>query len=470
MIDIRLDGESVDMAPNTSLTLERWNPLLEFEKVPGSRVYGFDLPNTPRNRALLGYFYEPQVGYTSRKFRCEKYVYGQLQEQGYVMIQDVKPSGFSLYFTQNLGEIFGDRQNQPLASMLELGQEPVPVAPVAAANHLTDRYCFPTIENPAFYGNAAVAGWGGLMNEYSGVAYNGYARVPMLFLRWVYQQFGNLTGWSFTGGFWQDPDLARLILYNTYSLDAPSALVYANHLPALTLPQLTMDLRKLFNLYLEFDVRRNICTMDFGADVLAGSEILDWTEKAHPEHVKAPELVNRLELSYALDSNDAQLKPVPAAMDKYTTLETAANEGGSVLPIQARVSTLATNAVSGRAVTSQAGQSPLNKEGKNDSTAKLLFWNGLVGGEPRATAAHGARSLYWHGANSLAGAYSGFESFKANTFSITKLVYLTSADLALFSFRKKVHIKGVTYLVGSMKAVLGSTGPTIPTEVQLWRV
>ena len=469
MIDIRIEGEPADLTPGTSITLERFNPLLSFESVQGSRVYGFNLPNTPTNRQLLGYFYEDQVGYQARRYRCEKYLHGQLIEQGYVYIQEVKPEGFSLYFTQNLGEIFGDRQNIVL-SELGFATDPVPSAPVAAANHLTDRYCYPTIANPAFYGNQGVSGFNGLMNEYSGSTYNATARVPMPFLTWVFSQFSALTGWSFAGQFWQDPDLARLILYNLFSLDGLSTINPNNHLPGLTMPQLLIDLRKLFNLYVEFDVRRNICTMDFGSDVLASGDVVDWTAKAHPDHTKAPELENRLDLSYDIDGNDALMKPIPPAMDKYITAETTTNQGGTALPIRSRVSTLLTDQATGRAVTQQAGIAQGNKDNKTGSTPKLLFWNGMVGGVPQATNAQGGRSLLWTGANNLVDVgYRPFEAMKGNTFSVTKLVFLSPADLALFSFRRKVHIRGVNYVVGSLKAALGADQNTIPTEAVLWR-
>lgn len=127
--------------------------------------------------------------------------------------------------------------------------------------------------------------------------------------------------------------------------------------PWLTISNLLIDLRKLFNLYLEFDIRRQSCTMDFGDDVLASDEVVDWTDRARPDHMKIPELANRLELSYALDGNDALLKPVPATMDKYTTLETAANAGGTLVPIQSRLSTLLTDSATGRAVIRQPGRS-----------------------------------------------------------------------------------------------------------------
>lgn len=471
MIDIRIDGESADLTPGTNLTLERFNPLLDFDTIQGSRVYGFDLPNTPTNRRLLGYFYQDQVGYQARKFRCEKYVHGQQVEQGFVMIHEVKAEGFNLFFTQNLGEIFGDSQNVCL-SALGLAIDPLPANPLAAANHLTDRYCFPTIQNDTFYGNQGVSGFSGKMNEYdTGTgAYNPNARVPMPFVRWVFDAFSAQTGWRFAGQFWQDDDLVRLIFYNLFSLDQQATLNSNNHLPDLTLPNVLIDLRKEFNLFLEFDIRRQVCTMDFGDDVLASDEVVDWTDKARPDHVKAPELANRLELSYAIDGNDGLLKPVPPLMDKYTTEETTVNEGGTLVGIQSRISTLLTDPVTGRAMTQQPGISPGNKDNKNGSTPKFLFWNGVVGGEPRATNAHGNRSLLWHGPNNLVErGYRGYEAFRGNTFSVTKLVYLSAADLALFSFRRKVHIRGVNYVVGSLKAALSSDRQGIPTEVVLWR-
>ncbi|MEZ0607832.1 hypothetical protein ACAW74_04910 [Fibrella sp. WM1] len=467
MLDIRIDGESVDLLPSTSLTLERFNPLFSFDSVQGSRVYGFELPATPTNRRLLGYFYQDQVGYQARKFRCEKYFAGQLIEQGYVMIHDVKPSGYSVFFTQNLGEIFGDSQNVTL-SQLNLGVEAIGSS--ADANHLVDPYAFPTIRNEAFYGNQALTGFNGLMNEWTGGTPNAVARVPMPFLGQVLGQFGALTGWQFKGQYTLDADLQRLLLYNTYSLDGLTTINANNHLPGLTMPQLLIDLRKLFNLYLEFDVYKRVCTMDFGAQVLTGGDVVDWTDKAQPQHIKAPDLTNRLELSYELDSNDALLKPIPAPLETYTSAETTVTEDGALLPIRSRVSTLLTDAGTGRAMTAQVGSSPLNKENKNPSTPKLLFWHGLVNGEPTATAVHGNRSLYWHGPNNLVDrSYRQLEQFKADTFTVTKVVYLTPADLARFSFRQKVHISGVNYLVGSMKAQLSSGRQLIPAEVSLLR-
>ncbi|MFD1143449.1 hypothetical protein ACFQ4C_20150 [Larkinella insperata] len=125
MFDIRIEGYSVDLKPGTQITLEKYNPMLDFATVQGSRVNSFTLPDTPLNRRILGYFYDPQVGYTNRRYYCEKYVDSQVIEQGYVKIQQSAAGETTLYFTQNLGEIFGDLQGLAL-SEIGFGQLALP--------------------------------------------------------------------------------------------------------------------------------------------------------------------------------------------------------------------------------------------------------------------------------------------------------------------------------------------------------
>ncbi|WP_233207783.1 hypothetical protein [Siphonobacter sp. BAB-5405] len=265
--------------------------------------------------------------------------------------------------------------------------------------------------------------------------------------------------------------MTRLILANLFSLDGANEIKVQNHLPEVTAGGLLLELRKLFNLYLDFDVRKRICTVDFAEDILKLPTLLDWTSKANPAHIKLPETVNRLELSYEIDGNDALLKPIPLHMDKYITKETTANEGGSTLPIKSRFSTYLIDTETGLAITSQPGISPNNKDSNTKGTPKVLFWNDPVNEVPTATAQTENRSLFWQGENSLPGkSFSRFERFKENTFLIRKTIYLTPADMAVFSFRNKVHIKGVNYLVGSLKASLKTNQKIIPVEVELWKI
>lgn len=475
MTDIRIDGESVDLTPGTKLVLEGFNPLLDFNTVRGSRVYGFTIPDTPKNRRILGFVNQAQIPYKNRKFYCEKYVNSQLIERGFVVIQDAPAGSYNLYFTQNLGEIFGDLQTRPLPE-INFGSLALPPALVANPELATASVVFPSIENPAMYGNQGVGGFVGVINRFSAGAYDPAGRVPMVLVKWLMEAFGELTGWGFTGSFLQDPDLSRLLLYNLYSLDGisgPAASInYQNHLPDMTFGGMVLAFRQLFNLFLDFDVRRKVLTMDFGDDILGAEVTLDWSAKVAVGHTKVPDLQNRLELSYNIDNNDALFKPIPEAFDKYTTAETVNTAGGSVTPIRSAFSTLQTNPATGLAMTSQPGISVFNKDNTNRPLPKVLFWNGLnPDGLPVASHTRNGKALAWHGAGNLVDTYwRGFERFKANTFLIRKDVALTPADLATFRFRNKVHIRGVNYIVGSYKALLGENKNVVPAELELWKV
>ncbi|SFD46385.1 hypothetical protein [Spirosoma endophyticum] len=471
MVDIRLNGESVELLPGTTLVLEGFNPMLDFTTVRGTRVYGFTLPDTIKNRRVLGFFNSAQVSFANRKFYCEKYVNSQLIERGYVMIQDSPPGSYNLYFTQNLGEAFGDYQTTMLTD-INFGSLSIPEDLSASAGLLSASVRFPMIENAGLYGNAAVTGFSGIVNNYSAEAgYDPAGRVPMLALRWLFDAFGLETGWFFKGNFFDDPDLSQLLLYNLSTLDGQAAILLQNHLPEMNFPDVLKALRQLFNLYLDFDIRRKEVTIDFVDDILKADVLLDWTAKVAPTHAKVPDLQNRLELSYNIDNNDALMKPIPDAFGTYSTPEIGNAVGGSVTPIRSAFSTLQTNPVSGLAMTSQAGISPSNKENAARSLPKLLFWNGMVDGKPVATNERNGKALVWSGPGNLVDTYwKQFERFKVNTFLIRKAVVLTPADLARFSFRNKVHIRGVNYLIGGYKAVLGADEKIIPAELELWKV
>ena len=472
MIDIRIEGESLDLFPDTAYTLERYSPLFDFETIQGTRVYPFSVPSTPRNRTILGYFYLMQIGYEPRRYRCEKYVFGQLIEQGYAVINQVDEKGFAIYYTQNLGDIFGDRQNVKLSDMLDLGSEATAASPLANPDltNAQTRLFYPTIINPNFYGNTPPSGFGGRMNDYntgtSQYATNG--RVPMVLLKWLLERFGTLASLQFGGAWVNDASMKRLLLYNQFALDGASTITYANHLPDWTMRDMLMNYRRLFNLYLDFDSWNRTLTIDYGRDVLDSQAIDDWTEFAVPTRTKQPDPASRLDLGFDIDQNDLLMKPLPTAFDRYVS---AGAVGVTAQVIRSGFSTLNTDTGTGLASTLQAGVSGLNKDSNQKSIPKVLFWKGLVGGLPTATNEHGTTRLAWSGTNNLVDGYwKNFETMKATTFSLKQGVFLSPANLARFSFRRKVHIRGVNYMVGSLRAGISMTKETVPVEVDLWRV
>ncbi|GAB3937045.1 phage tail tape measure protein [Larkinella terrae] len=267
-----------------------------------------------------------------------------------------------------------------------------------------------------------------------------------------------------------DAALQRLVFYNLYALDQQTTLTYSNHLPEVTMGGLLIELRKLFNLWLDFNARRKICTIDFVDDVLGQPTLTNWSYKTGTAHLRIPDQHGRLELSYEIDGNDATMKPIPAPMDKYQTPETAENAGGVLLPIKSRFSTLLTDPASGLATTSQAGFSVLNKDARPVLSNRFLFWNGLIGGVPTATHAHDGQTLLWSEPGNLVENYwQRFEQFRGRTFPIRRNLYLSAADLARFTMRQKVHIQGVDYLISTLKTALGDN-PVVTCEAEMWRV
>lgn len=458
MIEIRINGLHADINPDTKIALERFNPMLDFDTVQGNRVYDFTLPDTPTNRKLFGYANNAQIPFRNRRFYCEKYVNSQLLEYGYVKIAESSPE-LSLWFAENLGEIFGDRQNILLSVQTDFGSDP---ADDLAGEGL--RYVFPKIENDGFYGDTVKDGYNGIMNEFTAGVYNPVCRVPMFFVKYIFERFGELTGWTFTGDFFSDPDTSRLVFFNLYSLDGSDTCYYNNHLPNLTAGGFLIELRKLFNLYLSFDISRKICRVDFVEDLLNAPAVVDWSEKASKKHIKTPDLNNRLEISYTLDSNDAILKPIPPAMDRYITPETAENEGGTLLAINSEISTLLMGET--MPVTRQAGLSVEVKENRSASTPKVLFSTGLH----TASNTYTNRSLLFTGdKNLIEKSWTRYEQFREKTFLITKPLTLNAADLARFKFFQKVHIQGVNYIVGKLNLEL-SNAKYINCLAELWRV
>jgi hypothetical protein len=187
--------------------------------------------------------------------------------------------------------------------------------------------------------------------------------------------------------------------------------------------------------------------------------------------VRLPDQNGRLELGYELSSNDARVKPTPAVMDVYQTPVADINQDGVLLPVKSKFSTLLTDPVTGLATTDQAGYSVYNKDSKPSTETRFLIWNGVVGGLPTATNTADSVSLLWHGNGNLVDSYwRNFEAFRTNTFLLKKTLTLIPADIASFSYRNRIHIQGVNYLIGDLSAALERNQRSILCEVDLWRV
>lgn len=457
MNNIYIDGLEIELAPNQPLGLELTSPHLLYDRIVGRKASLPPFPLTKRNNVIFGYYNEPQSGSILQR-RLLTHIYnGHLIQEGTFLLTEAGPAGYTGLFVDNYGELFGDYTNKPLTE-LSLGTLTVPstLTPTISDGSYY-AVAFPTILNPDFYGdNGAGIGYNGRVNHYDG----GYAvntpKVPMVFLKYLFQRLEVLTGVKISGSFFTHPAYQNLILYNTQALDGATTITIARHLPELTPAQLLIELRKLLNLRYDIDLVAKTLVIGFWQDALLQPAAIDWSSKAVGKPTKTPESNTRIQLSFSLDSGDGLMKDKPAELEDYLTPGT----DPGIAKITTAFSTLLEDTTSGTAKTRQIGITSQFAQLSNTFAPRLLFWKGLSSGIPKAGPTQSTYSLFWNGTNGLrANQWAIMEALRAGQFYAKQDLLLNETDLATLDWAKKVHINGMDYLVASLAGSLPITGP-----------
>lgn len=449
-LQIRINGQAVELTPNTSASLELLNPYLVYDDILSSKGTIPALPATKRNRIILGFPDVLQAEGVGMRYTCEQYHNGQLLQAGVAILTEAAET-FALTVVQPLGELFGDLQQKTLPEL--------PFSAIALPAVLTpvvqqfgrDVLAFPTILNPDFYTtNGAGISYSGKVNDYVDGAYTTSGPLtPLPYLKEVLLQISELTGVKFTGHFLSNADLNQLLIYNTRALDGRTSVDLRQHLPEMTIPELLLELRKLFNLAMTVDTVNKAIKLDFTDYYHKRATTIDWSRKALSGHKKRPETARRLQLGSTADSGDALQKDKPAILADYLTPVLESDTGTS--PLISRFSTLLIDPATGLATTSQPGITAQFGQLGNTFGPRLLFNNGIVNGKPTATAKRGAYSLYWTGADGLAAMFWKLtEASRKNRFYVERQLDINEIDLATLDFSQKVHINGVDYFLASL--------------------
>ena len=464
IIDFRLDGVPVHLAPGTAFTMERFNPLLSFGSILGSKVYRFTVPYSPVNNRLFQYAADPQAVWAPRKYFTELYADGDLIERGYTTLEGNKPAGYEISFGSNLGEFFGDLRDVPL-NQIDFGGVALPadhanIAPeTSVAGQLL--HCLPTIINPRFY-DGKLETYGGQVNQYS--PSGGYLanspKVPMFSLHWVLKKLGELCGFSLAGEFMTDADAQRLILYNTFALDGATTMEYRHHLPSDLTPRSLLLALTLppFGLSVYFDVQRRVVTLRYSQEQLATPTRLNVTDRTLPMLQPGRLTDRRLELDWELDSDDGLMKTIPAALARYTAPEYG---NATLYSLKGKFSTLLMDPATGLPWAEQLGITPLTGQMDKRFRPRLLFWHGVLDDVPTAGSAYGSTSLSFAGTNNLRDRYwARYEAHRLRTFPAEMQVALTANQLTQLDFHRRagqdvaIHVRGVDYLVSRIRANL----------------
>ncbi|SDM41279.1 hypothetical protein [Siphonobacter aquaeclarae] len=455
--EIRINGQAADLPPGLAVKLDWQNPYLRYDTIPGSADTMPALPPTAKNQRLFGYFHQPQAGGRIAEYTCQHFYGGELLKEGYFILTEAdEEKGYSGVFSDKLGEFFGDYQKTRL-NELPLGTLP---AQTPSTGEVFDggklAYVLPTIVNPDFFGGNTPEGWTGKVNDYDTGAYlEGTPVVPCFLVTYVLRRLAQLTGTTITGDLFTDPVFSRLVIYNTRALDGAATVSISQHLPELTVQEFLLELRKLPNLAYTFNGVAKTLRIDFWDRKLEAPTVLDWSDKAVKGGPKTAERSARLHLSYEMDGGDALAKDRPGGLADYLTPELPDDGRNGLAKVTSKFSTLTLDAASGLAAARQKGITSQYGQGAEKFAPRLLFWNGVVSGLPRALPTYGGQTLYWTGLDGLAArCWKNLEGIRAGWFYLKKDLVLNEADLATLDFSRKVHIDGVDYLVASVSASL----------------
>lgn len=449
ILEIRINGQIIDLAPQANVSWERISPYFVYSDIFSDRVEIPSVPLTAKNRAIFKYIDIVNLGSEHPRFTFEKYVNGQLIQEGTAFVSDVDQNGFKINVVQRLNEFFGDHHNQVL-TQIDLGAIPLPnpLLPALTDSNGDTAAVFPTILNTDFYGDkGSEVSFSGIVNEYKSGAYQPGPKTPMPFVAWILKRIGQVCGVTMTGDFFTDPFCQRLIHYNTRALDQDTVMTVNRHLPDMTPAEYVMELRKLLNLSLDFNTVSKTLSIGFTDNIMAGPTTLDWSDKLVKGSKKLIERNRRLQLSMTLDGSDALMKDKPLILDDYLTPEFAEDLG--IAPVKTAFSTLMVDASSVLVTAKQPGATSLFNMLTNKSAPRLLLWHGLdlEDGIPVALPYWADKSLYWNWPQGLKSKlWAKTESVRKNICYLDCELTLNEYDLAAFDFKKKIHINGMDYL------------------------
>jgi hypothetical protein len=449
ILEIRINGQSIDLAPQANVTWERISPYFVYNDIFSDSVEIPLVPLTSKNRAIFQYIDIVNLGSKHPRFTFEKYVNGQMIQEGTAFVSDVDQNGFKINVVQRLNEFFGDYHNQVL-TQIDLGtiSLPEPLLPALIDSNGDTAAVFPTIINTDFYSDkGSEVNFTGIVNEYESGAYLSGPKTPMPFVGWLLKRIGQVCGVTMTGDFFTDPFCQRLIHYNTRALDQDTVMTINRHLPDMTPAAYVMELRKLLNLSLDFNTVTKTLKIGFTDDIMAGPTTLDWSDKLVKGSKKLIERNRRLQLSMTLDGSDALMKDKPLILDDYLTPEFADDLG--IAPVKTVFSTLAVDSSSALPTAKQPGTTILFNMLTNKSAPRLLLWHGADPEDdvPVALPYWDGKSLYWNGAKGLKSMlWDKTENVRKNICYLSCELTLNEYDLAAFDFKKKIHINGMDYL------------------------
>lgn len=250
MFAIKIGSRFVVLDSESTLSLEINNPLFETELLPGDWTLPFTVPDHPTNNIIFNL--PKDISNTAefeQDYDAELYIGGNLYSLGRINVTRAEPGRYSLVFGNEISRLKATLENKKLnefdyGGVRTFGTTSDDIIAHAKTTALADPlvydYTFPSIYNPYFYGAAQVNNPYFLLflNTYNapGAAFkknvvvttesaaNKYTLAPQPYLHYILNKLFESAGFTLSGGFMDDAEMKKLLVYSNYSLDDKKAV------------------------------------------------------------------------------------------------------------------------------------------------------------------------------------------------------------------------------------------------------
>lgn len=312
MLDIRINGQSLDLYEDTILTFEQYNPLFQNEVGAEGFSYPIDLPASDTNRILFGFIENPQSTSTFEDYPCEIILNNEARKGTFSILKATQNrficSIFLGYFDKNVLDL--------TLKDIDLGGVRAIPDMIAHANDLvtesadTADYVFFPVWNARFYGENGQPHFAQIINAYENNSFKTYTvetdvsdpqnpfdyilqtntLIPFPYLVYVLKAIALAFGKTLEGTFIYHPEIKKLTIDNTYALDeiridAQSQLQgnllaekinLKNHVPNITIREFLNALIVKFNVAI--NITPNKLSINFKQDILNALEDSDYSD------------------------------------------------------------------------------------------------------------------------------------------------------------------------------------------------
>jgi len=356
-------------------------------------------------------------------------------------------------------------------------------------------YCLPEIINQKFYTGGS---FNGVINKKDGshVMLNSdeyqsrYCVVPHLKFLWVFQRLAEFLNLDFTGAFFTNSNIQKLIFHNLFATDKQAAettipfnvhsntINYSNHLPEIKLGEFFQALVDQFGIGIEFNTLTQTADFFFFNEVLQSNDFIDLSGRLAVVYESEVQDIKKKQMIWEFDAADEIAKNTIDIFKSMPTDEIVeADSDFAYDDIKAKFPSLLveTELVGSEPLSfllrknpqiKQTGISVLYSQSKNKNTLRFLFWeNGKADSQTDTLALsfYGEHNLYDELLSKKLAALNNNKPFK-------RKALLSLTELMSFRFKTKIFADGIWYLADNFSVKLRKEQAIYEVEFLLRRL